>query len=194
MSDLMLDIETLGTASNSVITQIGACYFDRITGVISDEFLVNIQVQDSINNGFVIDGGSLRFWFELTGSNPAKNYIPSWFMNPQTVSKALALFRDFCHKNKTTKLIAWAHATFDFPLLQDAYNRMNQGFPIPYRRLRDIRTLVDLSGIEYKKDKDGDPKTHDALDDCRYQVKYCSECFRKLAGLPIGDVPDDKKD
>ena len=168
MNDIMLDLESLSTKSYSVIVQVGAVYFDRYTGELGKELCVNINIQDCLNHGLKVDGGALKFWFEHENR--------SWLKDPVNLSKALQMIRDFYNK----KALVWSHATFDFPLLADAYEVLGQGFPFHYRNLRDIRTLVDLSKRPYKKDKEGDPKTHDGLDDCKYQVKYCVECFNLL--------------
>ena len=64
MIDLMLDLETLGTSNNALITQIGACYFDRYSGKLGKQFLENIQIQDGLNKGFEVDEGAIRFWLE----------------------------------------------------------------------------------------------------------------------------------
>jgi len=169
MKDIMLDIETLGTLHNSVITQIGMLYFDRLTGELGKELLVNIRIQDCIDSGLRVDGGALKFWFEQENK--------SFLKNPVTLSKALECVRTFYDKQS----LVWAHSTFDFPLLSNAYSVIGQGFALPYRNLRDIRTLVDLSGLEYiKKEDSKDPKTHNAMEDCKYQVVYCVECFKKL--------------
>jgi hypothetical protein len=39
---------------------------------------------------------------------------------------------------------------------------------------------MDLSNLDYKKGVVGDPKTHGALEDCKFQVKYCMEAFKKI--------------
>jgi hypothetical protein len=174
MKDLMIDIECLGKKYNSVITQVGLVYFDRYTGQLGKELSVNINIQDCLNNGLIIDGDTLKFWFEQT-----KLRSPSWLDNCLLLTKALQLIRDFYIKDT----LVWAHATFDFPILGAAYNSINQRLPFPYRKLRDIRTLTDLSGIIYKKQEGIDPKIHDGLDDCKYQVKYCVECFNKLRNV-----------
>jgi len=168
MLDMMVDIETLGTCNNSVVTQIGACYFDRETGEIEKEFLGNIQIQDCLNHGLVVEGDTIKFWLLQSGR--------TFLNNPETLSKVLADFRQFYNG----KSLVWAHATFDFPILANAYRATGQGFAIPYRNLRDIRSLVDLSKRPYSKPTEVDPKTHNALDDCKYQVEYCMECFKLL--------------
>lgn len=164
----MCDIETLGTGAYSVITQIGACYFDRDTAEIGEKLLVNIQIQDCLNHGLNVDGGAIKFWLEQPGR--------SFLDNPVSLTKALQLLRDFYKKNS----LVWAHSTFDFPRLAEVCQRTNQGMIFPYRNLRDIRTLVDISKLSYNKKEPGDPKNHNALDDCKYQVKYCCEAFNLL--------------
>jgi len=170
MNDIMLDIEALGTKNYSVIIQVGMVYFDRYTGELGEELSVNISIQDSLDHGLKVDGATLRWWFEQENR--------SWLKSPVNLGKALQMIRDFAHKNK--KALVWAHATFDFPLLDCAYEVLGQRLPFPYCNLRDIRTLVDLSKRPYKKNKDGDPKDHDGLSDCKYQIQYCVECFNLL--------------
>lgn len=169
MKDLMVDIETLGTGINSVITQIGACYFDRFTGELGETFLVNIRIQDCLDKGLTVDGGAIKFWFEQNH----KDFLEA----PIDLTKALGHFKQFCKKDT----IAWAHATFDFPIISNAYRLHSQGLPFSYRNMRDIRTLVDLANIPYKQYK-REGTHHNALDDCKYQVKYCVDCFRALKG------------
>ena len=169
MKDLMLDLETLGTSNNALIVQVGACYFDRDNGEIFwDKFSMNVQIQDGLNNGFEVDAGAIKFWLEHT---------PTFLKEAVPVQTMLGKLREFISK----KAIIWSHATFDAVVLQNAYNKFGEKAPFSYRNVRDIRTLVDLARIKYKK-KEGDPKTHDGLEDCIYQVKYCCECFKKLRG------------
>jgi len=42
--DIMLDIETMGIRPTSAIVQLGACYFDRITGEIGDKFFMRTDL------------------------------------------------------------------------------------------------------------------------------------------------------
>lgn len=163
----MVDIETLGTKTGSVITQIGAVYFNRSTGELGEEMLVNVSIDDCLKNGLRVDGGAIKFWFE----QPHKDFLKA----PVGLSKALQLLRDF-YKRDT---ITWSHATFDMTQIAEAYYKLGQNCPIPYRKMRDIRTLVDLANIEYNKPKNVN-KTHNALDDCKYQVAYCVPCINAL--------------
>ena len=168
--DVMLDLETLGTDNNAVVTQIGACYFDRYTGDIGEKLSVNLEIGSCLEKGLTITSGSIKFWLE-------RKEQATFLSKPESLSKGLSLFTQFIDK----KAIMWSHATFDPIILASAYRAIGQGLPYSYRNLRDIRTLVDLSGIKYKKDEnEDDPKDHDALNDCLYQVGYCVECFKAL--------------
>jgi len=169
MDNLMVDIESLGTKLNSVITQIGACYFSK-EGEIGDKFLVNIDIQTCLDLGLEIQKRTLLWWLERV-------HLITWTKETLGLSKALFKFREFCQKNKKAKV--WCHATFDIPLLENAYEKLGQRLPFSYKLVRDIRTLVDLSRIKREKGKE-DPKTHNALDDCIYQVNYVVNCLKKV--------------
>lgn len=168
MLDLMVDIETLGTGSNALIIQIGACYFDRLTGQIGDTFCQNISISDGLTQGFSVDGSTIEFWLQQPGR--------SFLLATQDVKTVLEDFSKFAKRCKSV----WAHATFDFPILANAYYRLHMKLPFYYGLARDIRTLVDLSGVEPPETTP--EKTHNALDDCIYQVGYCTKCFKKLRG------------
>ncbi len=43
MRDCMIDFETLGTGPDAAIIQVGACYFDRVTGEIGATFKRNFD-------------------------------------------------------------------------------------------------------------------------------------------------------
>ena len=172
MKDIMVDIETLGTCNDAVITQIGACYFDRYTGDIGNEFAINVEIGSCLGKGLKVTSGSIKFWLE-------RKENCTFLKNPIPLGSALGKFGTFIDK----KAFLWSHATFDMVILAAGYEAVGQGLPYSYRNVRDIRTLTDLARIPYKKEEGEekkDAKSHDALEDCRYQVGYCVECFKKL--------------
>lgn len=172
MKDLMVDIETLGStkAISPVITQIGACYFEPLTGEIGPEFYENISIQDGIRAGLEVDGDAIEFW--LRQSNR------SFLDNPRPIVEVLNELRNFSFEAKRV----WAHATFDFPVLVNAYKLLGLDKPFSFRYMRDIRTLVDLAGVEIPKVPESS-KVHDALMDCHYQVEYYTKCLKELDTL-----------
>jgi len=175
MNDLMVDIETLGTGQNSVITQIGACYFDRETAEVKETFLVNVQIQDCLDKGLKVDSGALKFWF----GEIFKRGTPTFLKEPLPLASALGQLKQFAELH--TEAPVWSHSCFDMGRLDDAYHILGQKLGISYRRIRDIRTLVDLSDIKWTS-VPKEEKTHDALDDCKRQVRYCTGCFNAIRG------------
>jgi hypothetical protein len=177
MKDLMVDIETLGNGPTSVLTQIGACFFDRYTGEIGEKFCQNISVQNCLDMGLQLDWDTIKWWFEQTEEK-------TWMKEPQPLGKVLGQFSAFAKPAEAV----WSHATFDMPIIANAYRRIKQGLPFHYRAMRDIRTLTDLAKVS-KEEIAATPangKTHNGLDDCVFQVAYCVKCFNKLKGQPNG--------
>ena len=168
MDDLMVDIETLGTTHNAVITQIGACFFDRNTGDYGSNFLMNIRIQDCLDKGMTVNGDTIKWWMNQE--------YKSWVKDAGDLAVVLNAFRKFAKPCKA----AWAHATFDFPILANAYNICKIGMPFHYRDMRDLITLVDLSDLKKEDFKTNLLKTHNALDDCFYQIEYAVKCFKRI--------------
>jgi DNA polymerase III epsilon subunit-like protein len=168
MKDLMVDIETMGTGSSAAIIQIGACYFDRKTGQIGPNFLININLEDSITNGFTVDPSTQAWW-----AKQDQTILAEILATGIQAKQALEQFRKFVRNG----VPIWSHATFDFVLLQNALKKFELP-PLNYKMARDIRTLVDLSGINLA-DYDWSKKTHNAYDDCVFQVSYCTDALRK---------------
>ena len=139
MKDMMCDIETLGTRNDAVITQVGACYFDRYTGVVGETFLINVSIQDCLDKGLRVDGGATKFWFEQT---VRQGNMPTFFKAPVGLSKMAEEFRNF---SKDCKCV-WSHP-FDMKILDSAYRALKQSIPIHYRKMMDIRTLVNLANL-----------------------------------------------
>ena len=172
MNDLMLDIETLGNSTNPVLIQIGAVFFDRKTGEIGDEFCVNVDEDSCLYEGFTKDKSTVEWWAEQD-----QEVLKKIRSNTVEVRQAIKDFRKFCgHK---MDLCVWSHATFDFPIIQNYLKKFKEK-PLRYKGARDLRTLVDLSGIDLDKYDWTTGKTHNALDDCKFQIKYCIDAIDKL--------------
>lgn len=170
MKDIMLDLETLGTRHDAMIIQIGACYFDRETGEIGRAFSVNIDPK-GYEDKFTIDYGTIAWWFQQ--SDAARRAVMG---NTLSLEEALRILGDFFFD--PSDVCIWSHATFDMPILANAFNIVGIKNRLPFRNARDIRTLMDLAGPSAPMSRDG--IHHNALDDCKYQVEYCVQAMQKL--------------
>ena len=168
----MLDIETMGNEHNAAIIQVGACYFDRETGKIGKTFKENVDLRSSIEAGLTVNADTIYWWLEQ--SDEARLSI---LAKPRRkITPVLNDLKAFAKKAKNI----WCHATFDIVVVNNAL--ISCGFkPLHYKYGRDIRTLTDLA--QSKKDQFVREGTHhDALDDCIFQVKYCTAAMRTLSG------------
>lgn len=169
MQDLMIDIETMSSDTDAAMIQLGAVFFDRKTGETDKEFCRSLDLKKSIELGFKKSSSTEKWWSEQ--NQDVLNLIFQTAENPEIVISDFSKFftKDCC---------VWSHATFDFPIVQNYLKKFNAQL-LPYRGARDIRTLVDLSGINLN-DYDWNKKTHDALDDCKFQISYCVDAMKKI--------------
>lgn len=172
MNDIMLDLETLGNGNRAVIVQIGACYFDRDTGEIGEEFFVKVDANSCVRAGLEMDPSTVYWW--LSQSEEARKSL----IEGQTydLKDSIESFDRFVKSHHDQ---VWSHATFDFVILMNAYRAVNFSPKSRYSAARDIRTLVDLSG-GWRKDYVRKGTHHNALDDCKYQVEYCVDMLNRL--------------
>ena len=176
MKDVMIDVETFGKKSSSAIVQIGACYFDRETGEIGETLSININYNN--DSRFTFDYDTVSWW--LSQSDEARKSITG-----NTVSIETAIASNLIpFLGKYPGLSIWSHATFDVPILMHAFDKLGLEFPVNYKNMRDIRTLIDIS--DYKIPWNARTGVHhSALDDCRFQVKYCVAALKKNSGVEV---------
>lgn len=169
---LMLDIETMGNQSYSAIVSIAAVYFDIMTGETYDEFYRCIDLKSCIDKGLIINADTLVWWFGQN-ENAIKEITRS---DKYSLGEALDDFSAFCTKDCEI----WARsARFDCGILQNAYNKLDMPIPWDFRKERCVRTLVSFN--EKLKDsvlRNGDD--HNALHDCKNQIKYTVECYKSI--------------
>ena len=173
MKHLMLDIETMGHTSNSVITQISAVEFDINTGSIGRVFDKKIDIQSCLDVGLTCTGGTINFW--LNQSKEAQNkYVGSEKVPIMTALQAL----DFFVQNGQYKV--WGNsARFDCGILCDAYNACKLKYPFIYWNELDVRTIVWLNP-QIKKDAVFEGVKHHGIDDCKHQIKYLVKTLQNI--------------
>ncbi|WP_041934507.1 3'-5' exonuclease [Cyclobacterium marinum] len=169
---LMLDLETMGNASFAAIISIGLVEFDIETGITGREFYVNVDLQSCIDLGLIIDASTLKWWMKQ--NDHARKEFTDRVSIP--IQNALSDVAEFCNKNYQI----WGNsARFDCGILQNAFNKAGMDIPWDYKKERCIRTLVSFApNIKANFKQSGN--AHNALDDCKYQIGYCSEIWRYL--------------
>lgn len=175
MKDLMIDIETMGVTSNAVMIQLAAVYFNPHTKETGDKFSICIDENSCLEKGFLTDQSTKNWWAKQN-----QNVLKSIQNNAINIQDAIDSFCDFLPKN-TYDLRVWSHATFDFVIVQNYLQKLTKK-KFNHKNAMDIRTLIYLSEIDLDN-YDWSQKTHDALDDCLFQINYCSDAIRKIKDI-----------
>jgi exodeoxyribonuclease VIII len=177
-SNIMVDIETLGTDNNSLILSISAVEFDLISGRTGREFEIGINLDDQIANGAIVDVATCIWWFKQDEAA-----VKALFRLPRiSLKKALYDFNfwlDEC-KTKNSDIKLWGNGvSFDNVIIRNLYKRANVEFVLPYWCDTDVRTLVTLGNIDTRNFAFNGIK-HRGIDDCKHQIKYCAAAYKAL--------------
>lgn len=168
MSDVMIDLETLGTTPDAAILSIGMVRFNRNTGDTYETLYLKViepQLYGSTSET------TLAWWAE---QDP--NVMAEAFNGDTTANEAAVLVKDFLRPEDCV----WGNgATFDISMIQWWVRQFGIQLPFKFWNVRDVRTVVDLSGIDYKSIAfEGD--RHNALADAIHQAKYTARAIKSL--------------
>ena len=170
----MIDFETLGNGKNAAVVQIGACYFDKLTGKIGNKLDIRITPESAVKSGADMDASTVLWW--LDQSEEARTAV---FKGPAIDIRAAFIGLNNFLANAEA---IWSHATFDFVILQETLKRLEIRPTFRYSAAKDIRTLQYLAPLT-KEEMAGLTREgihHDGFSDCLFQVKYCVLHFNKL--------------
>jgi hypothetical protein len=175
-NNFMVDIETLGTRSYSIILSIGVVAFDLKTGNTGDEFYRTIDVASSKEVGLTSDASTVEWW------------------RKQDKSVRDALTKNTAHIHQVlTQLLAWFDmqtyerfmwgnsARFDLGLLENAYERCKLIPPWAYYNERCCRTIVALNP-EIKNSLPKPTGAHHPIIDCKHQIDYIVKTIQSHEG------------
>lgn len=170
MANIMLDIETLGTAYNAVVLQISMVKFDWNKN-ITDTLSLNLQIEPQLIKGRTIDQSTIDWW-----KNQNVEIFKTCIVDQLEPIQVLNRIKQFIKYED----VIWCHTTFDIVILNSLFSDYEMRTPYPYKNARDIRTLVDLSNINLSDYDWEHNKTHNSLDDCKFQVEYCCDAWNAI--------------
>ena len=174
--NLMVDLETLGVCADAVVTTIGAVAFS-LDGSLGNEIEIYPTVQDQIPQRKV-EWGALKFWFT---QGDIVRYQQSEAKRDKSLKEILISFSDFCNQSLDKNFKIWGNG-FDIPLLNQAYSSFDMETPWSYKRIMDCRTAVWLSKISVQKYIDEQELAHNAVSDCKFQIKFIIDAYNILRG------------
>jgi hypothetical protein len=175
----MLDIETLGTQTDSVILSIAAVSFNIASGEIKSIFNQSISLQSCIDAGLKIDEGAFNFWMKQNDEARKTIYAAEKILLAGALCGLTRWITDIEteeHKN----VIVWGNGSiFDIGILNYAYNACSMKAPWRYVNERCYRTLVSLYP-DVRRDEPFVGIKHDPIADCEHQIKILIKILEKI--------------
>lgn len=173
-TNVMIDLETLGTTSRAPIISIGAVLFsfdtphDEPILPTNQTFYRRIN-WDSAMEDRRVDADTIKWWMQQ--DDKAKEEV---LLDADTeIADVLWELHDWMPED----IRAWGNgASFDISMLEDMYYQLKYDDLLPWKHwnVRDMRTLVwmaeELTGAS-KKDIEFDGVEHNALHDAIHQVR-----------------------
>jgi len=179
-NNVMIDLETLGTQTNSAILSIAAVSFDIKTGEVKHVFNIPITLQSCLDLGMKVDEGAFMFWLKQSKEARSSIYDAKGKVH---LIEALAQLTNFIKKieeEEGKSVMVWGNgAIFDIGILNFAYNLNKLASPWRYTNEMCLRTIAAL----YPDTRRNEPflgVPHDPIDDCLHQIKYLVKIMNKI--------------
>lgn len=176
MSDIMIDIETLGQGADAVIASVGAVRFDVQRGELGAKFYARVHLEQP---GRVFDADTVCWW--MLSDDAARLEIAAQ-TDRVTLEQVLIGLRLFCLPSASEVRVWSKGPSFDVSILEHAYRQYGQRVPWRYSRVRDVRTILWLVG-DPREDavaKAPGKPIHNALEDAEAQALDVCAAYRLL--------------
>lgn len=181
MKHAMLDLETLGTASGSVILSIGGCVFDE-HGPFSSGFQISLfpDAAMQVGLGLKVDVSTVMWWLgqERAAQDAIRAGVTS-ALGSGNLPAVLGIVSRW-YENSSAETIWSNGADFDIPLLANLYRVAGLTPPWKYNASRCCRTIMAATGRKMGGFGTKNALAHDALADAIYQAGEVAAALRWL--------------
>ena len=173
----MIDLETFGTAKDSVILQLAAVQFSQDFHILA-QFNEVISPESCQEAGLSIDLDTVMWW--MTQSEEAKQKVVLQGAR-SPLKEALRRFHEWLPRGTRV----WGNgASFDLSILDTAYRKVGYQKPWSHLDERCYRTINSLVGRNHPERPPFEGTKHNALDDCKYQIRQL-KFVTNLLGLEL---------
>lgn len=190
-ANIMLDLEVTVLEANPCILEIGAVHFDLSTGKELRSFRTIVSLQSCLNVGLVTTPDIITW---LSKNIPGT--LAASTKSQVTLHEALTKLAGFIHTSHTaTKqaLRVWGQHTqasdstvriwgngaiADNTWIDSAYKACKMHDSKPWKFTGDmcvrtaVKTFGEIMGRDFAKEEVFKARKHDAVDDCRHQIRY----------------------
>ena len=172
MNNIMVDIETLGTAPGSVVLSIGAVYFGPEG--LGEKFYEVIDKRDSLERGLTTDKSTVDWWAKQSAD--ARKVLIDAVTDDVALPLDEVLKRFSVYVKPGCKV--WGNgAGFDNPLIEALYRNVGKPAPWKFWDSRCFRTLKALFPINETVKK---VVAHNALQDAIDQAKLAVKILANI--------------
>lgn len=172
--NVMLDLETWGTAPGSALRSIGAVMFDPHTDEIGETFYANIDDQSCLDAGLVKDPSTVAWWAKQT-QQAQDSLVRDQLHFVEVANNFHSWFR------QQRGMFVWSQgANFDGVLWEVAVRRVGLSVPWKFWDTRCTRTAYDMGCFNPRSIRRVGTH-HNALDDAIHQAKCVQAAYRRRA-------------
>lgn len=174
MNNLMIDLETLGTASNAAILSIGAVKFDLLSDRIEhDAFYTAVDIESNFAAGRVASGSTLQWWMQQAPGAQAVFQEKGMPLEQMLIDLKAWLAGPI-------DWVVWAKGpSFDITMLDNAFQHFGIDVPWKFWNVRCVRTYENLPGAKNICGSDTGV-AHNALNDAYKQAQTVQKIYEKL--------------
>ena len=169
MTQVMLDLETMGNTPNAAIIAIGAVKFNKDC-VLPDKFYRVVDLESSVRLGGKIDSSTVLWWMQQ--DQAARDAFK------QEGEHILQVLADFTEWLDCDNAEVWGNGVaFDNVILASAYRNAHLQVPWKFWNDRCYRTMKSLYP-NVKMDRVG--THHNAVNDAESQALHLIEIFKYM--------------
>lgn len=167
---LMIDLETLDTTPDCVVTQIGWCTFELGASNFQAAGIFYPDIEYQINKGRKVSWSTLSWWFQQ--DEAARREMIQRDTN--SLDFVLRRFKDNFDWSSIKGV--WGHgATFDISIMENLFRQFKESIPWSHKEVRDTRTLFMLApDVEWAKAT----VKHSARDDAIAQALTVQRAYK----------------
>ncbi len=174
MNHYMIDIETLDNKPTAIILSIAAAKFNFKDDEIENTYYSNVNIDSCKHYGMTAGKDTIDWWYKQP-----KEVFEQMKNNQQDIKKVLVDMSEFIGSGKK---FLWVNgASFDYPILTNAYNLVGINKPWHYSAENDVRTVFNMFGYDWRSFKRVG-NYHNALDDCITQIAALKDCLKQNLG------------
>lgn len=185
MKDIMVDLETMDNVASAAIVSIGAVQCNLATGEIGEEYYRVVDLKGQQELGMTLNAETIYWWMDQSKeAREALLIIGKINLSAMCTSFSKWLLRI---DPSGERLRLWGNgASFDNAIIRYAFRQCKQDLheSVKFWNDRDMRTIVGFYPRQlqekWRRSHYRRGTAHNALDDAKHQVVYCSDILSEL--------------